>query len=388
MKPKIKLINKSLVPHFSKLVDVSYATYKLIKKPNIGSIAGLASVFGKSAIELFAPDIFDGWMMNPVPKRLNTYIYETVKENGKFIKFIYIGESKYLLYNFLEIYILFYINTHDNNQIYCIMIHESDIEDFKQKINCFIWKNKHMLMRVDLKGEWDQTISLYKDDLYSPLPTLLGEQVFESCKKYYAKNKKRSIMFLGPPGTGKSSMAKFVSYKLNMKTLRIMGDTLVKIDIYSIKEIFDYVKPQCVIIEDMDKIKLEFSILEFFELMKKDVEFMFLTVNRADRLEQSLVRPGRIDDFIVVDKAEDEIILSVLGEENKDLFDVVQDWPIAYIQDLKTRIQVLGEERVLDVIKELSERMKIFAYTDDECDNNEDEYSDKHEFLFRNEKTR
>jgi len=376
-KPKIKLINKNLVPYLVKASEISYATYKVIRKPNAGSIAGLVSVLGKTSIDAFAPDIFDDWYYQPFPQSMAKFVYNVIKRDGKFIKRIYQREVEHQLYDFMDIYVSFNINNTATEGINSVLIHKDDVEDLRQKFAAYMWRDKHLLMDVsDLTETWTHSVSFLKDDLYSPLPTRLGAQIYDDCKKYYAFNKQRTLMFLGRPGTGKSSMAKYISTRLGMRTLRILGGALAALRAYDIMALVKYMEPEVVIIEEMDKVHLDSSVLEFFQSIKKDVKFMFLTINKKENLEDSLLRAGRVDDYIIVENMEEEIILNILGEENKELLPRVIEWPVAYIDELKTRIQVIGKERAVESIEALNKRVEELRTKDEDEDEDEDEDDD------------
>jgi ATP-dependent 26S proteasome regulatory subunit len=79
-------------------------------------------------------------------------------------------------------------------------------------------------------------------------------------------------------------------------------------------------------------------------------------VNNKNRLDDALLRPGRIDELILIDKMDEEVVKHVLGEY-VDGYDLVKDWPIAFINEYVVRRTYLSVKDAADSVTELANRV-------------------------------
>lgn len=177
----------------------------------------------------------------------------------------------------------------------------------------------------------------------------------ENLKKANAHNMCRSILFFGPPGTGKSTIIENIVRKLNYKTLFI---NLSDIKNYNeILFILDYFKFEAIIIDDFDLSSNSSSLLKFLEDARKHVKVVLASANNLKNIYSALKRPDRFDEIVEITKL-NEMTVRSLTKDIPEVFENVKEWPVAYINELVTRTVLDGHKNNLQQnIKELNKRV-------------------------------
>lgn len=257
-------------------------------------------------------------------------------------------------------------------------IYVKDVGDYdraKQIITDILWKEfggNSIVIRKKKSSE-----ALYNaprtsfdiDDNVVALPSQKAAEISATLQKYCKKNINRSIMLYGPPGTGKSTMARKVIADLNMRSLRIRVEDISDFSNSILKDAISLFKPDAIILDDFDRVENQSSLFEMLEYFEKTVKVIFATVNDKSRLDVALLRPGRFDELILIDRLDDEVVKKVLGDY-QDAFQQVKNWPIIFIEEYVKRRRVLSKAETEKSIAELATRVRDFYNTSDDINVN------------------
>lgn len=189
---------------------------------------------------------------------------------------------------------------------------------------------------------------------------------FKKCEEYASYIRKfhdggmaRSLLFYGPPGSGKSNLVKGITASLNSKCMRF--NNLSDMTSSFVAEILRTVDPDCIILEDIDHMDNEeiTDLLDKVEDFNNQKKLVFATANEVAKLDNALLRPGRFNETIEIKRLDDEVLVSLVGNDS-ELFELVKDFPVAFTVELMKRIKILGKEEALKSIADIHDRIANF----------------------------
>lgn len=122
-------------------------------------------------------------------------------------------------------------------------------------------------------------------------------------QRQYAKDVvPRTYLFLGQPGTGKTSTALKMADNIAKRILRIESESLINMYFEETSVILKNLIPDVLIVDDIDKVSYEYgglsgllSTLEWLKVEHPQVVVIF-TANETKNMNSGLLRPGRIDE--------------------------------------------------------------------------------------------
>lgn len=201
-------------------------------------------------------------------------------------------------------------------------------------------------------------VSFEIDDAFQSLPSKKASEYSSYLKRCIDANVNRSVLFYGPPGTGKSTMARTIIDNLNMRSFRIRVEDIRNLENSTIFEAISIFQPDAVIIDDLDRSHSQDSLLETLEYFQRHIKLVIATVNDRRSLDEAILRPGRFDELIFVGSMDPEIVMHVLGADNSSAFNLVKDWPIAFINEFVKRRRFMNEAEAFKSTQELAHRVK------------------------------
>ena len=255
-----------------------------------------------------------------------------------------------------------------------------DVQDIVKELSEIIWtlySNRIIIKNnKSFTERGDVSLQIVKDDSFEY--NLYSQEFHDSynyIKNFMDVGKHRSIMFYGNPGVGKSTIIEQICSKFSLKTCRINIDSLLSSEMQSIVEFIKIVNPECLIIDDFDKIKINGSMIPLFEKLHKRIKLIMVSVNDIKYFDKhpALMRPGRFDKFIKVDRLDKDIAVKILGESNMQVYELIKEWPAAFINELRENIDAMGVAGTENYIVELQERIDEKNITIKEEDPNEED---------------
>lgn len=208
-------------------------------------------------------------------------------------------------------------------------------------------------------GENSDKVVLEVDDSFQPLPSELATQCSSLVRRANSVGVNRSLMLYGPPGTGKSTMARKIVDDLGYQSFRVKVEDVTTLDAHTVSEALDIFLPDAVIFDDFDRASKN-EHLDLLEHLNQKIKLVIATVNDTSRFDSALIRPGRFDELIEVTTADVAIVKKILGSENEDLVDLIKDWPLAFISEMRKRLSFMTKEEAIDSIEDLKLRLHKF----------------------------
>lgn len=183
-------------------------------------------------------------------------------------------------------------------------------------------------------------------------------------EQFFIANKSWNYLLIGNPGTGKSCAVKFIAKKMNLKTLRVKISSFITygnavyFDFSSFETIVKIAKPDLIIIDDIDRISNQDSLLHTIEFVKNYSKTVIATANLRNKINSALMRVGRFDDVLDISEMEENVVRSIVGEdEEQENINKFKKWPIAYVINYADRKKILGKEPAQKEIELLEKRV-------------------------------
>jgi len=172
--------------------------------------------------------------------------------------------------------------------------------------------------------------------------------------------------------TGKSTISRTLCDILKLRSLRVRVEDLSDLGSEPIVEMIKIFDPDVVIFDDLDRAVSQVALLETLETLHKRVRFVFATVNHIENLQQALIRPGRFDELVEIVKLDAAAVHAMLGEYD-DAFEVVKNWPVAFVNEYVIRRRLLGPEKALAALDDLQKRVVRLMGKDPDEEEEDDE---------------
>lgn len=247
------------------------------------------------------------------------------------------------------------------SQSTALFVETSGIVQARETIKKLLWKkygNKPLVLSRNRGSVLEDTkVTFEFDDNFHPLSSAKATEYGIYLKRCLDAGVPRAVMLCGPPGTGKSTMARTLVDSLKMRSFRIRVEDVSGLQNSTLFEAISTFKPDAVILDDFDRAHAQDQLLETLEFFQRHVKLVIATVNNIRELDDAILRPGRFDEIVVVDMMDEGVVRHILGEY-VDGFERVKEWPVAFIHEYVKRRKFMSAEEAEASTEELAIRVK------------------------------
>ena len=207
-----------------------------------------------------------------------------------------------------------------------------------------LWAHYGDRVSIAPAGQYGESIALRATEPAPAPDSKRAQEIWRRIGPYIAHQKPRSVLLDGPPGSGKSTVARrlieLTEAQLGrpLRVVRIAVADFAYLRTSTVEAAMRLLLPDAIFIDDVDRIYGSDALLDFFELARRRSRILIATCNDSSKLSKAVRRPERFDLIEVVEGVGEELAASIFGARWADLEAEQQAqlarWPAVFVASL------------------------------------------------------
>jgi len=203
---------------------------------------------------------------------------------------------------------------------------------------------------------------LFAPVVWEPVqPSAKAEAVWARVAPFVAAGRPRSVLLDGRPGTGKSTIARWLAMHVGGRVLVISASSVDRMTPESLESAVAWLRPDVVLIDDFDRVSTHGGMLTAIEHVRLLVKLFVVTTNNLKLMDAAAVRPQRFDEYFTIDSLGEPFVRKylsnvwdALSQEDKA---TVLPWPVTYLEELVERATYVSDVVLADEVAQLQARL-------------------------------